>query len=101
MVIYEVNLHVDPEIAEAYGAWLGPHIEEVLEVEGFERAAWFEVERDDGRVHWTVQYMLETREQLQAYFDEHAERLRGDAMERFAGGFEADRRILALKQVVA
>ena len=35
MVIYEVNLAVDAEIAAAYRAWLAPHIGEVLEVPGF------------------------------------------------------------------
>ena len=30
MVIYEVNLAVDTEVAEAYADWLGPHIDEIL-----------------------------------------------------------------------
>lgn len=95
MVIYEVNLAVDPEVAGAYAAWLGPHIEEVLAVPGFVSAEWWDVEAvPGGRVRWCVQYRVERREALQAYFEEHAARLRGDGLDRFGGRFEASRRIL-------
>ena len=47
MVIYEVNLTVDAEIADDYAAWLGPHIKEILEVDGFLSVEWFEVETED------------------------------------------------------
>ena len=94
-MIYEVNLSVDPEVADSYAAWLGPHIEEVLAVPGFVAAEWWDVEADsDGRVRWCVQYRVESREALQAYFDEHAARLRGDGLDRFGGRFEASRRVL-------
>lgn len=96
MVVYEVNLAVEAEIAEAYAAWLGPHIAEVLAVPGFVSARWWDVEADadDGRVRWCVEYRLESREALETYFAEHAERLRGDGLDRFGGRFEASRRIL-------
>ncbi|MDX1418995.1 MAG: DUF4286 family protein, partial [Rubricoccaceae bacterium] len=75
MVIYEVNLAVDAEIADAYAAWLGPHIGEILALDGFLGADWFEVEPEadtrDGRVRWCVQYRLRDRAALQDYFDRH------------------------------
>ena len=46
MVIYEVNLAVDLEIADAYAAWLAPHIDRVLAVPGFVSAEWWAVEPD-------------------------------------------------------
>ena len=39
-MIYEVNLSVDREIAEAYASWLEPHMAQMLEFEGFESATW-------------------------------------------------------------
>jgi quinol monooxygenase YgiN len=103
MVIYEVNLAVDAEIAGAYAAWLGPHIEAILALDGFLGAAWFEVEGDaaNGRVRWCVQYRLRDRAALQRYFDEHAARFRAEGAERFGGRFEASRRVLALRETVA
>ena len=106
MVVYEVNLAVDADVADAYAAWLGPHIGEVLAVPGFVSAEWWVVEdapppsdADPGpaappRVRWSVQYRVESRGALRAYFDEHAERLRGDGLARFGGRFEASRRVL-------
>ncbi len=95
MTIYEVNLTVDAEIADDYAAWLGPHIKEILEIDGFLSAEWFEVESDDAtRVRWCVQYRLANRTALEAYFIEHAERMRVDGQTRFAGRFTAERRIL-------
>ncbi|MEL6616792.1 MAG: DUF4286 family protein [Bacteroidota bacterium] len=101
MVIYEVNLAVDREVATAYAAWLAPHIDEILALDGFTSAEWWEVEPDGDapeasvdRVRWCVQYRLRDRAALQAYFDHHAARLRGDGLARFAGRFEATRRVL-------
>ena len=96
MVIYEVNLTVDAEIADDYAAWLGPHIKEILNLDGFLSAEWFEVEtEDEEHVRWCVQYRVKDRTALETYFVEHADRLRGDGLERFGGRFTAERRILS------
>ena len=96
MVIYEVNLTVDAEIANEYSAWLRPHIKEILELDGFLSAEWFEVEaEDEAQVHWCIQYRVKDRTALETYFVEHAERLRGDGLERFGERFTAERRILS------
>ena len=94
MVIYEVNLAVDRDVAPAYAAWLGPHIDEVLAVPGFVSAEWWAVEDDAPSVRWCVQYRVESRAALAAYFVDHAARLRGDGLDRFGGRFEATRRVL-------
>ncbi len=95
MVIYEVNLTVDADIAEDYAAWLGPHISEILEIDGFLSAEWFEVESDEkDKVRWSIQYRVKDRTSLETYFIDHAERLRGDGLDRFGGRFTAERRIL-------
>ena len=74
----------------------GPHIKEILEVDVFLSAEWFEVEADgEDYVHWCVQYRVKDRTALETYFVEHADRLRGDGLERFGGRFTAERRILS------
>lgn len=97
MVIYEVNLAIDASVADKYAAWLGPHIEEVLAVEGFASADWWIVEpdgEDTSQVRWCVQYHVESRIALAAYFRDHAGRLRGNGLARFGGQFTASRRVL-------
>jgi hypothetical protein len=102
VVLYEVNLAVDAEIAADYAAWLGPHVEAILALDVFLGAEWFEVEGDatDGRVRWCVQYRLRDRAALQAYFDGPAARFRAEGLEKFGGRFEATRRVLALRETV-
>ena len=96
MTIYEVSLTVDAEIADDYAAWLGPHIKEILGLDGFLSAEWFEVEiEDEEHVHWCIQYRVKDRTALETYFIEHAERMRGDGLERFGGRFTAERRVLS------
>ena len=94
MITYEVNLEIDREVAEAYGAWLRSHVDELLAIDGFQEAHCHEVESEpDGPLCLTVHYRVETREQLEAYFREHAARLRGDGVAAFEGRFSAERRI--------
>ncbi len=100
MVIYEVNLDIDKDVAAAFADWLKPHIDEMLEIDGFFRAQWFEVEADaEDRVSWSVRYDVYTRDDLQRYFDHHAARMRGDGLRRFEGRFRATRRILKARSL--
>lgn len=95
MIIYEVNLKIDNAIVEDYNQWLVAHIEEILQIEGFESAEWLEVESDDtDHVSYSIQYHLTDRGSLENYFQNHAARLRQDGLERFEGQFTATRRIL-------
>ena len=104
MLIYEVNLTVDAEISTEYSAWLREHVRELLELDGFEGAAWYirtetgdaipDDEAPDGPRHWTLHYYVRDDEAMQAYLDEHAERFRQDGVDRFEGRFSTDRRIL-------
>lgn len=97
MILYEVNLHLDPAVAAPFGAWLEDHMAAMLAFDGFERAVRYEW--PDGpadRLHWTVHYHLRDEAALQAYLDTHAATMRADGLRRFGGRFTADRRILHL-----
>ena len=41
MIVYEVNLHIDAIAADEYAEWLGPHIEQILDIEGFRNVGVF------------------------------------------------------------
>lgn len=104
MLIYEVNLTVDGDVAPDFSAWLREHIREMLKLDGFDAAALY-VRSDDpdalpeddaptGARHWTVHYQVESRDHLRNYLDTHAERMRQDGLDRFEDRFAAERRVL-------
>ena len=97
MLIYEVNLTVNSDVANEYRTWLQAHIEELLEIDGFHAAKLYQRDSDeaggDGEC-WTVHYFLESREALNNYFDNCAPKMREDGLKRFGGRFSATRRVL-------
>ena len=95
MLIYEVNLTIDPDAAEAVATWLPGHIREIVALDGFTGATWYQLDPDeDGRQRFTVHYHVQDMPRLQRYFDDHAARLRQEGMDRFGGRFTATRRVL-------
>ncbi len=104
MLIYEVNLTVDADIATEYSTWLREHVRELLELDGFEGATWYRRTEDsasipeetapEGERYWTVQYFIRDKDTLNTYLDEHADRFRQDGLDRYEGQFTAERRIL-------
>lgn len=109
MLLYEVNLTVDGDAAARYSSWLREHIREMLELDGFEAAAWYarsdhgttvpDTDEATGPRNWTVQYQVRDREALQAYLDEHAEEMRRAGTQQFGDQVSADRRILEQKRL--
>jgi hypothetical protein len=99
MIVYEVNLRVDEDCAEAYRAWLVPHIQEILALPGFESAEIFEVDgEEEGRKGFCVQYRVSSRAALDDYLENHAPRMRADGEKNFGGRFAAARRVLELQE---
>lgn len=104
MIVYEVNLWVQPEVLDEYRAWLDGHIREILALPGFAGATVFDVldtPARDGHPAGTqaclsVQYRLDDESVLADYLREHAPRLRAEGMARFAGKFTAERRVMRL-----
>ena len=96
-VVYEVNIDLDAGIEAEYRDWLRHHVAEILALPGFLDARVFDVidpPPAPGRIALCTQYLLRDEAALQAYFDLHAARLRGDGIARFDGSFNASRRIL-------
>lgn len=106
MLIYEVNIEVQEEAKFGFAGWLPGHIEEVLKSPGFKGAQWFfRNHEEEGRepsssVLWTVQYIVEDRQHLDAYLRERGPSLRQEAVDRFDGKFTITRRVLHLLNVI-
>ena len=97
MLVYEVNLAVDAEVAAPFADWLPGHVAELLALPGFLSAEILRVEEPAppaGEVALSVCYRLRDRAALDAYLRDHADRLRGDGLARFGGRFRASRRVL-------
>ena len=94
MLIYEVNIQVDNDAAEAMAVWMKEHVREMLDLDGFEGATWYVLDPEKGRQRWSVHYQVESWRRLNAYFENHAETMRQDGLDRFGGKFSADRRVL-------
>ena len=97
MIVYEVNLFVRAEIADAYRAWLDAHVREIVALPGFLGADVFERREPAaavGELALCTQYRLRDAAALDDYLREHAPRLRADGIARFGEGFRAERRVL-------
>lgn len=104
MVVYEVNLSIDNDIYNEYKSWLDEHIQEMLKFPGFINATVMHQALDgdssDTQKHLTVQYQIESVEDLKNYFEEHAPKMRGDGVNRFKGRFSATRRTFEVECVM-
>ena len=105
MLVYEVNLEVKEEAKFAFAGWLPGHIDQMLKFDGFKAAQWFfrnheEEEREpDNTQLWTIQYVIESKENLEAYLKKHAPKMREEALTKFGDKFSATRRVLHLLSV--
>lgn len=96
MLVYEVNLDIDADIAVEYRRWLDAHVAAMLALPGFVSAGVFDVREPEaaGSVRLCVHYLLHDADALAAYLREHAPRMREDGVARFGGRFRASRRVL-------
>jgi len=94
-VIYEVTLHAQAAIADAYLAWLRVHIAEMVALPYFESAELCALETAaTDECSWCVRYRLRDRAALDDYLREHAPRMRAEGIARFGDRFRAERRVL-------
>lgn len=97
MILYEVTLRVERDIADAYRAWLDGHVARMLALPGFAGAEVFEVvETPPDARHLTLcaHYRLHDMRALEAYLRDHAAAMRAEGVARFGDRFSAARRVL-------
>ncbi len=94
MYIYNVTTNVDPSIHDNWIVWMREiHIPEMLSLGKFSNARMSKVliEEEMGGITYSVQYITDSLETLQQYYNEDAPRLREDGIKRFGNKIVAFR----------
>ncbi|MGB1307343.1 MAG: DUF4286 family protein [Oceanihabitans sp.] len=86
MIIYNVTVNIDNSIHDEWLQWIKQHIPQVLGTGKFEKATLTKVLVDEemGGTTYSVQYKSYSREALDAYYKEDADRLRTEGLKKFA-----------------
>ncbi len=86
MIIYNVTISVDESIHKEWLIWIKDHIPQVLATGKFTEAKLTKVlvEEDMSELTYSVQYRAKSREALENYYTEDADRLRNDGLKKFA-----------------
>ncbi|HAT2066057.1 TPA: DUF4286 family protein [Legionella pneumophila] len=102
MVIYEVNLTIDPEIYVQFQAWLKKHVAEIIQFPGFMQGCILKQEKETifGKEKLTVQYQLDNRANLSRYLSELAPKMREEGIHLFQDKFSAERRIFEVQDII-
>ncbi|KTD19918.1 DUF4286 family protein [Legionella londiniensis] len=98
MIIYEVNLTISEEVYDAFITWLKPHIQEMLELDGFESAQLLQhIDTNNyKKIELSVRYRVKNEACLDQYLTHQAKAMRGKALPQFQGKFQASRKVLAI-----
>lgn len=86
MIIYNVTSNIEKSVHEQWLIWIKEHIPKVLATGCFIEAKLTKVLVDDdqGAATYSVQYRANSRENLDRYYEKHADALRQDAIKHFA-----------------
>ncbi len=94
MYIYNVTINIDESVAAQWLHWMQEiHIPDMLATGKFTEAKMCQVmvKEDLGGITYSIQYTTDSKETLERYFKEDANRLRQDGLKRFADKFVAFR----------
>nr|WP_321221571.1 DUF4286 family protein [uncultured Psychroserpens sp.] len=87
MIIYNITINIDDSVHDQWLEWMKTeHIPQVLGTGKFEKATLSQVMVDEemGGQTYSVQYRSYSREALDAYYKEDADRLRQEGLKKFA-----------------
>lgn len=99
MYIYNVTINIDESVQEDWLHWMrNIHIPEMLATGKFSKALMTRViiEEEMGGLTFSIQYTTDSKETLDKYYAEDAERLQSRGTERFGGMFVTFRTELAI-----
>lgn len=94
MYIYNVTINVEESIHDKWKQWMQEkHIPDMLATGKFNKALMsrVQVKEDMGGITYSVQYTCESKEILDQYYKEDADRLRKEALQLFPNKFVAFR----------
>lgn len=86
MIIYNVTVSVDQSIHRDWLIWIKEHIPQVLATGKFTEAKLTKVlvEQDLDELTYSIQYRAKSREHLESYYNNDADRLQGEGRNKFA-----------------
>jgi hypothetical protein len=86
MIIYNVTANIENSIHDQWLKWIKEHIPQVLATGKFEKATLSKVlvEEEMGGHTYSVQYRSYSREALDAYYREDAEKMKTEGLKLFA-----------------
>ncbi|EAQ42833.1 MULTISPECIES: DUF4286 family protein [unclassified Polaribacter] len=98
MYIYNVTINVDDAVHEEWLTWMETHILDVLNTGKFISAKFTQimVEEEMGGKSYSVQYTAETKDDLEDYYNDDAEALRIETLQKFGDKILAFRTELRL-----
>ncbi|AWX44904.1 hypothetical protein HME9304_01909 [Flagellimonas maritima] len=94
MLIYNVTINIDESVHDKWLSWMrDKHIPDMLATGKFSHAKMAKVlvEEDMEGITYSIQYTSKDRKTLESYYEEDAERLRGDTLKLFSNKFVAFR----------
>jgi hypothetical protein len=86
MIIYNVTINIDDSVHDEWLAWIKEHIPQVLATGKFEKATLTKVlvEEELGGHTYSVQYKSYSREALDAYYKDDADKLKAEGLKKFS-----------------
>jgi len=94
MYIYNVTINIDVDLEEQWLDWMQQkHIPAMLETGKFSEAKLSQVmvEEEMGGITYSVQYTTDSKQTLDKYYEENAEKMRDEGAQLFKGKFVAFR----------
>ena len=99
MIIYNVTIKIDSDVAERWVEWMKTeHIADLLNTGLFSDCRLCRLmEQDEGEgVTYVAQYFCDSMTQYNQYIDKHAEEMRNKGFQLFGGKFAAFRSIMEI-----
>lgn len=86
MIIYNITANIDQSIHDEWVIWIKEHIPQILATGKFTEAKLTKilVEEELGGTSYSIQLRAKSREALDAYYREDAERLQQEGVAKFA-----------------
>ena len=86
MYIYNVTINIDNSVHAEWLIWIQDHVQKVLATGHFLSAKMTQVliEEEMGGLTYSIQYTAKTRENLDTYYIQDADKLRSEATVKFA-----------------
>ncbi len=94
MYIYNVTVNIEKDVEGHFVLWMQQtHLPDMLQTRKFTEAKMTQVqiEEDMGGSTYSIQYTCKSKEILEEYYTEFADKMRGDMDKNFAGKYVAFR----------